>query len=111
MRDSPENKAYVQAYYKAYPKDRRNYMSVSGYDGMQLIAKTLEKTGGDASGEKFVAAAKGMCWQSPRGKIAIDAQTRDIVQTIYIRKVEKAAGKLQNVEIDKVADLRDPGKQ
>lgn len=111
VHDSPENKAYVQAYYKAYPKDRPNYMSVSGYDGMQLIAKTLEKTGGDASGDKFVAAAKGLSWVSPRGKIGIDAQTRDIVQTIYIRKVEKVAGKLQNVEFDKVADLRDPGKQ
>lgn len=109
--NSPENKAYVQAYYKAYPKDRPNYMSVSGFDGMQLIAKTLEKTGGDASGDKFVAAAKGMKWTSPRGPISIDPDTRDIVQTIYIRKVEKVSGKLQNVEFDQVANVKDPGKQ
>lgn len=111
VHDSPENKAYVEAYYKAYPKDRPNYMSVSGYDGMQLIAKTLEKTGCDASGDKFVAAAKGMSWTSPRGPISIDPETRDIVQTIYIRKVEKVSGKLQNVEFDQVANLKDPGKQ
>lgn len=108
--NSPENKAYVQAYYKAYPKDRPNFMSVSGFDGMQLIAKTLEKTGGDASGDKFMAAAKGMSWTSPRGPISIDPQTRDIVQTIYIRKVEKVAGKLQNVEFEQTANFRDPGK-
>lgn len=111
VHDSPENKAYVEAYYKAYPKDRPNYMSVSGYDGMQLIAKTLEKTGCDASGDKFVDAAKGMSWTSPRGPISIDPETRDIVQTIYIRKVEKVSGKLQNVEFDQVANLKDPGKQ
>ncbi len=111
VHDSPENKAYVEAYYKAYPKDRPNYMSVSGFDGMQLIAKTLEKTGCDASGDKFVAAAKGMSWTSPRGPISIDPETRDIVQTIYIRKVEKVSGKLQNVEFDQVANLKDPGKQ
>lgn len=107
---SPENKAYTDAYYKAYPKDRPNFMSVSGFDGMQLIAKTLEKTGGDASGDAFVTAAKGMTWVSPRGPISIDPDTRDIVQTIYVRKVEKIGGKLQNVEFDRVADFKDPGK-
>jgi len=109
--NSPENKAYVAAYYKAYPKDRPNYMSVSGFDGMQLIAKVLEKTGGDATGDKFLAAAKGMAWTSPRGPISIDPVTRDIVQTIYIRKVEKVGGKLQNVEFENVPNFKDPGKQ
>jgi branched-chain amino acid transport system substrate-binding protein len=108
--NSPENKAYVQAYYKAYPKDRPNYMSVSGYDGMQLIAKVLEKTGGDADGDKFMAAVKGLSWISPRGKMSIDPETRDVVQTVYIRKMEKVAGKLQNVEFDQVPNFRDPGK-
>ena len=111
VHNSPENKAYVQAYYKAYPKDRPGFMSVAGYDGMQLIAKTLEKTGGDASVDKFVAAAKGMSWTSPRGQISIDPETRDIVQRVYIRKVEKVNGKVQNVEFDKVPNVKDPGKQ
>lgn len=109
--NSPENKAFTQAFAKANPAMRPGYMAVAGFDGMQLIAKTLEKTGGDASGDKFMAAAKGMAWTSPRGPISIDAQTRDIVQTIYIRKVEKVNGKLQNVEFDQVANLKDPGKQ
>ena len=69
--DSPENKDYTRAYYKAYPNDRPNYMSVSGYDGMRLIANVLAKTGGSAEVDKFIEAAKGMSWVSPRGKIAI----------------------------------------
>lgn len=108
---SAENKAYTEAYAKAYPKNRSNFMSVAGYDGMHLIFEALKKTGGDANGDKFIAAAKGMKWISPRGTISIDPATRDIVQTIYIRKVEKVNGKLQNVEFDQIADVKDPGKQ
>jgi branched-chain amino acid transport system substrate-binding protein len=108
---SPENQAYTDAYAKAYPKDRPNFMSVGGYDGMQLIARTLEKTKGDASGEKFIEAARGMSWNSPRGPVSIDPVTRDIVQTIYIRKVTRVGSKLQNIEFDQVPAFKDPGKQ
>lgn len=108
---SPENQAYTDAYAKAYPKDHPNFMSVGGYDGMQLSAKTLEKTKGDANGEKFIEAARGMGWNSPRGPVSIDPQTRDIVQTIYIRKVTRVGSKLQNVEFDQVPAFKDPGKQ
>ena len=90
---------------------RPGYMSVAGFDGMQLIARTLEKTAGDADGDKFMAAARGQAWTSPRGPISIDPQTRDIVQTVYIRKVEQIGGKLQNVEFDQIANFKDPGKQ
>ncbi len=107
---SPENAAYTAAYAKAYPNDRPNFMSVAGYDGMHLIAEVLKKTGGDADAEKFVAAAKGMSWTSPRGKVTIDPATRDIVQTVYIRKVEMVGGKLQNVEFESTPDAKDPGK-
>ena len=107
---SPENAAYTAAYAKAYPNDRPNFMSVAGYDGMHLIAEVLRKTGGNADPDKFVEAAKGMSWTSPRGRISIDPVTRDIVQTVYIRKVEKVGGHLQNVEFDSVPDVRDPGK-
>ena len=108
---SPENQAYVAAYSKAYPNDRPNFMSAGGYDGMHLIAEVLKKTGGDASGDKFIEAAKGMKWISPRGPVSIDPATRDIVQTVYIRKVTKVGGKLQNVEFDQVNEFKDPGKQ
>jgi branched-chain amino acid transport system substrate-binding protein len=108
---SPENKAYTAAYYKAYPKDRPNFMSVGGYDGMHLIAEVLKKTNGSTDGDKFIEAAKGMKWTSPRGAISIDPATRDIVQTVYIRKTERVGGRLQNVEFDRIPDFKDPGKQ
>ncbi len=107
---SPENKAYVAAYEKAYPGSRPNFMSTAGYDGMHLIAAVLKKTNGSADAEKFIDAAKGMKWISPRGPVMIDPATRDIVQTVYIRKVEKVGNKLQNVEFDSIPDVRDPGK-
>lgn len=109
--DSPVNKAYVAAYYKAYPKERPNFMSVGGYDGMTLIDKVLQKSGGKSDAESFIAAAKGMAWESPRGPVSIDPETRDIVQNVYIRKVEKVGDRLQNIEFDKVAAFKDPGKQ
>lgn len=108
---SAANKSYTDAYYKAYPNKRPNFMSVAGYDGMHLIYDVIKKNGGDSAGDKFIASAKGMSWESPRGPISIDPQTRDIVQNIYIRKVEKVDGKLQNVEIDTIPNFKDPGKQ
>lgn len=108
---SPENQAFTEAYHKAYPKDRPNFMAVAAYDGMHMIYQALEKTKGDSSADAFVAAVKGMKWTSPRGPVMIDPQTRDIVQNVYIRKVEKMDGVLQNVEFDKFADVKDPGKQ
>ncbi|WP_322998259.1 ABC transporter substrate-binding protein [Castellaniella sp.] len=109
--DSPENKAFVAAYAKSFPGDAPNFMSIGGYDGMQLIYKALEKTGGDASGDAFMAAVKGMKWMSPRGPVEIDPETRDIVQNEYIRKLERVNGVLQNVEFDTIKAVKDPGKQ
>lgn len=109
--DSPENKSFVAAYLKAYPGDRPNFWTAGGYDGMHLIYEALKKTNGDTSGDAFMATVKGMRWMSPRGPVSIDPQTRDIVQNVYIRKVERVNGVLQNVEFDKIADVRDPGKE
>ena len=107
---SKENLQYVADFQKANPGMRPNFMSLGGWDGMDLIYQVLKKTNGDASGDKFVAAAKGMSWLSPRGQISIDADTRDITQTVYIRKVEKVDGHLYNVEFDQLKDVKDPGK-
>ncbi|WP_269498484.1 ABC transporter substrate-binding protein [Castellaniella sp. S9] len=109
--DSPENKAFVAAYTQAYPGVRPNMVGAASYDGMHLIYEALKKTGGDAGGEAFMAAVKGMSWMSPRGPVSIDPATRDIVQNVYIRKVERVDGVLQNVEFDKIADFKDPGKE
>ncbi len=108
---SPENEAFKKAYAEANgTKLRPNFMAAAGYDGMALIYAALEKTGGSTDGDKLVAAMKGMRLMSPRGPILIDPETRDIVQTVYIRKVEKTGGGLYNVEFDKFPEQKDPGK-
>jgi branched-chain amino acid transport system substrate-binding protein len=78
---------------------------------MHLIYAALAKTKGKADGESLINAAKGMKWESPRGAISIDPRTRDIVQTVYIRKVEKVGGKLVNVDIAKIPNVKDPVKE
>lgn len=83
---------------------------MSGYDGMHLIYEALKKTGGDTNGDKLIAAMKGMAWESPRGPISIDPETRDIIQNIYIRRVEKKDGELYNVEFDTFEAVKDPVK-
>ena len=109
--DSPENKAFLKAYAETNgTKLRPNFMAAAGYDGMAAIAEALKKTGGSVDAEKFVAALKGMKLMSPRGPIMIDPETRDIVQTVYIRRVEKIDGLLYNIEFDKYPDVKDPGK-
>jgi branched-chain amino acid transport system substrate-binding protein len=77
---------------------------------MHLIYAALEKTAGKADGQGLIDAAKGMAWESPRGPIAIDPETRDVVQTVYIRRVEKAGDRLVNREFDKVENVKDPAK-
>ena len=109
--DSPENRAFVKAYAEVNgTKYRPNFMACAGYDGMAAIAEALKKTGGSVDPDKFMAALKGMKLMSPRGPIMIDPETRDIVQTVYIRKVEKVNGELYNMEFDKFPDVKDPGK-
>lgn len=106
---SQVNKDFVAAYKKAY-NQRPGFMAVGGYDGIHLIYGALKKTGGKADGDSLIAAMKGMAWESPRGPISIDPETRDIVQNVYIRKVEKKDGELYNVEFEAFKDVKDPGK-
>jgi branched-chain amino acid transport system substrate-binding protein len=109
--NSPENAAFKKAYAEVNgEKLRPNFMAAAGYDGMAAIYAALQKTGGSTDGDKLVAAMKGMKIDSPRGPIMIDPETRDVVQTVYIRKVEKTGGGLYNVEFDKFPDQKDPGK-
>lgn len=106
---SPENKAYVDGFMKANKGMRPNFHSVGGYDGMHLIYEAMKKTAGDSDGEKLVAAMKGMAWISPRGPMSIDPATRDVIQNVYIRKVEMRDAHYWNVEFDKIENVRDPG--
>jgi branched-chain amino acid transport system substrate-binding protein len=105
---SPANKKFVEAF-QAANKFRPNFMAVGGYDGMRLLYKGLDATKG-AGGDALVAAMKGQLFESPRGQVLIDAQTRDIIQDVYIRKVEKKDGQLWNIEFDTIKSVKDPGK-
>jgi branched-chain amino acid transport system substrate-binding protein len=108
--DSALNKAFVAAFKKANGGLRPNFMAVGGYDGMHLIYEAVKKTSGRTDGDSLIEAIKGMSWESPRGPISIDPQTRDIVQNIYIRKVEKKNGELYSVEFATVEAVKDPVK-
>ena len=109
--NSPENTAFKKAYAEANGTTLRpNFMAATGYDGMAAIYEALRKTNGSTDGDKIMAALKGMKLASPRGAIMIDPETRDVVQTVYIRKVEKIGGGLYNMEFDTFPDQKDPGK-
>ena len=109
--DSPENKAFVAAF-KGVAKGltRPNFMAVGGYDGMAAIAEVVRRTNGKLDADKAMEILKTIKMTSPRGPIAIDPATRDIVQTVYIRRVEKRGGEYWNVEFDKFPDVKDPAK-
>jgi branched-chain amino acid transport system substrate-binding protein len=108
--DSPENKAFVAAFEKANGGMRPNFMAVAAYDGMALVYRALETTKGATDGDSLLAAMKGAFWTSPRGPVSIDPATRDIVQNIYVRKVEKVDGQLYNVEFATIPAVKDPYK-
>jgi len=103
------NKDFVKAYNEEFHRNPDIY-AIGGYDGMHLIYEALKKTGGKTDGDSLIEAAKGMSWESPRGPMSIDPQTRDVIQTVYIRRVEKVGNELVNVEFDKVENVKDPFK-
>ena len=107
---SKMNEDFVKAY-NANFKRNPDFFSVGAWDGMHLIYETLKKTKGNTDGEALINAAKGMKWESPRGPISIDPETRDIIQTVYIWEVKKVNGKLENVEVAKVENVKDPVKE
>lgn len=106
---SPRNAAFVKAYNAEFHRNP-DFFSIGGYDGMHVIYAALKKTGGKTDGESLVDAAKGLSWESPRGPMSIDPQTRDVVQTVYIRRVERVGDELRNVDIDSVPNVKTPSK-
>ena len=108
--DSAFNKQFVAAYKSEFQRNP-DFFSVGGYDGMHLIYEALKKTGGKADGDSLIGAVKGMSWESPRGPVSIDPQTRDIINTVYIRRVEKVNSEVRNVEIAKFENVKDPVKE
>ena len=109
--DSPENKAFIAAFRDVKGETMRpNFMAVGGYDGMAAIFEVARQLRGKLDGDKALEILKGMSLQSPRGPLTIDPETRDPVQTVYVRKVQEVGGKLYNVEFDQFPNVKDPGK-
>jgi branched-chain amino acid transport system substrate-binding protein len=106
---SAKNRKFVTDYNSEF-KRNPDMFSVGGYDGMHVIYEALKKTNGNTDGDALIAAAKGLKWESPRGPMSIDPETRDVIQTVYIRRVEKVNGQLVNVEFDKQENMKDPFK-
>jgi branched-chain amino acid transport system substrate-binding protein len=105
---SPMNKEYVAEMQKSGL--RPSFVSIGAYDGMHVIVKALETTKGATDGPALIEAMKGLAWESPRGPVSIDRDTRDIVQNVYVRRVERADGELWNVEVHTVSAVKDPIK-
>lgn len=105
---SAVNKKFVEEFKKANKGMRPNFVAVHGYDGMRVIYEALKKTGGKGGGDALLAGMKGQIFESPRGQVLIDANTRDVVQSVYVRRVERVNGELYNVEFEEQKDVRDP---
>jgi branched-chain amino acid transport system substrate-binding protein len=101
------NEAFVKAFNAEF-KRNPDFFSVGGYDGMHVIYEAIKKAGGKTDGDSLIAAAKGLKWESPRGPMSIDPETRDVVQNVYIRQVQKVDGKLVNVDIATIKDVKSP---
>ncbi len=110
--DNPTNKAFRAAFAKKYgnklPEDLPTFATVDAYDGMELMFHMLKATGGKGGGDAMMTAVKGYSWQSPRGPVTIDPQTRESVQNFYVTKVEKEDGIMANVPIETYKDVKDP---
>jgi len=105
--DTPENRRFVKDFNAMHGRNP-DFFSIGGYDGMHAIYETLKKTRGKTDGDTLIKAAKGLKWVSPRGPMSIDPETRDVVQTVYIRRVEKVGNEYVNVPFDKVENVKDP---
>jgi branched-chain amino acid transport system substrate-binding protein len=108
-KSNAKNVAFVKLFNEMH-KRNPDFFSIGGYDGMHAIYESIKKAGGKTDGDSLIAAAKGLKWDSPRGPMSIDPETRDVVQTIYIRRVQKVGGDLVNVPFDKVENVKDPVK-
>jgi len=108
--DSPENAAFLASYAQINSTQRPNFMAVGGYDGMAAIYEVARKLNGNIDGDKAMQVLRGMKWTSPRGPIQIDADTRDIVQNVYVREAKKVGAKVYNVEFETFPAVKDPGK-
>ncbi len=105
--DNALNREFVKEFNAMHGRNP-DFFSIGGYDGMHAIYETLKKTKGNTDGDAMIAAAKGLKWESPRGPMSIDPETRDVVQDVYIRRVQKVGNEYVNVPFDKITAVKDP---
>jgi branched-chain amino acid transport system substrate-binding protein len=104
---SAVNKSFVQDFVAANDGLRPNFMAVGTWDGMHLIFEAGKATKG-AGGAALVEAMKGLSFESPRGPVTVDPATRELVQNIYVRKVERVGGQLWNQEFFTAPAVKEP---
>ncbi len=108
--DNPENRAFTAALKKRFGNDRQpTFAAVSAYDGMALIYRMIESQKGKSfDGRAAQQSVLGATLRSPRGTFTIDPATREPIQDIHIRRVEKVNGRLRNVVVDSFKAVRAP---
>jgi branched-chain amino acid transport system substrate-binding protein len=114
--DNPENKAFVQGMVAKYGNDMAgglpSFIHVQAYDGMEILFRMLRASNGQRDADKMMAAVKGYSWKSPRGPVKVDPDTRELIQNIYMRRVEKVdGGKLGNIAFRTFEAVNDPWHQ
>jgi branched-chain amino acid transport system substrate-binding protein len=108
----PANAAFLAAWNAEYgSKAIPDFLSAGGWDGTAALFDVIKQTNGKFDGDKAMAILKGWKHESPRGPIMIDADTRDIIQNVYMRRTEMKDGKLANVEFDTIPNVKDPWKE
>ena len=109
----PANKAFIAAWKKEYgEKSVPSFMSVGGWDAMDAIYHVIREQKGKIDPDRTMALVKKYKNpNSPRGPIAIDPETRDIIQNEYVREVKRIGGQLANVELETIYDVKDPWKE
>jgi branched-chain amino acid transport system substrate-binding protein len=106
---SEMNKKFVKAWEKAYgTKIRVDFMGEAAYDGMHGIYDAIAAQKGQLDPEKTLDILKHEKFEAPRGPLAIDPETRDVINTVYIRKLERQGGRLESVEFKSYPDIKDP---
>ena len=105
------NVDFVAAWKKEYGANSvPTYFAVAGWDGMRAIYDAIKAQKGKIDPDATMKFLHG--WSnpnSPRGPIRID-QSGDLVQNLYLRRVEEKDGHLANIEFSTIEQIGDPWK-
>jgi branched-chain amino acid transport system substrate-binding protein len=108
--DNPVNQRFVKEFKEKYNKSTDGF-AVQGYDTAEVIVRALKAVNGNTQDKmKLLDAIAKVEFDSPRGRFRFDPKSQNVIQPfIYVREVKEVAGGLNNVVIDRIADVRDPG--